>query len=102
MQHIDMSYETWAKNALTRAQRNFNKNPNAMNWNLCLRAMFTYQQIQYAARSNSVDHEKLMFELDNSLIDMWQDIISRATTGKYVYENLQEREALEWLNIYKI
>jgi len=90
MTYIDNTTETWAKDALTRAQRDFTKNPNALNWNICLKAMFTHQQVQFAARSNTVDHEKLSFDLDNNPLGEWQDVISRATTGLSVRENLQD------------
>lgn len=90
MKYIDNTVETWAKNALTKAQRDFAKNPNGLNWNLCLKAMFTHQQLQFAARSNTVDHEKLSFDLDNNPLGEWQNVISRATTGMSVRENLQD------------
>jgi hypothetical protein len=90
MTYIDNTTETWAKDALTTAQRAFTKNPNSLNWNLCLKAMFTHQQVQFAARSNTVDHEKLSFDLDNNPIGEWQNIICRATVGYPVREALKE------------
>ena len=73
---------TWALDSLKLAQRNFNKNPNAFHWNMCLRAMLIHQQLGYALRSNLVDRDKLSFDLDNNRLGLWGDIICRATTGK--------------------
>lgn len=80
--YIDMTVETQIKNALTAAQKAFVKNPNAINWDVCIRAMFTHQQLQYAKYSAAVDRGLLQFNLDNNPVGEWQNIISRATTGK--------------------
>jgi hypothetical protein len=80
--YIDMTTETLVKNALTEAHKAFVKNPNATNWDVCVRAMFTHQQLQWAKRSSLVDREKLAFDLDHNPMGEWQNIISRATTGK--------------------
>lgn len=72
----------WALDRLKLAQRNFNKNPNAFHWNMCLRAMLIHQQLGNAVRSHSVDRDKLSFDLDNNPIGLWGDIICRATSGK--------------------
>jgi hypothetical protein len=84
--YIDMTVETQVKNALTAAHKAFAKNPNATNWDVCTRAMFTHQQLQYAKRSPSVDREKLAFDLDQNPVGAWQDIISRATCGEDIYK----------------
>jgi hypothetical protein len=84
--YIDMTVETQVKNALTAAHKAFAKNPNATNWDVCTRAMFTHQQLQYAKRSPSVDREKLAFDLDANPVGAWQDIISRATCGEDIHK----------------
>ena len=38
---------------LIAAQKAFVKLPNATNWQVCLRAMFTHQQINHAIRSHA-------------------------------------------------
>lgn len=73
---------TWATDALKLAQKNFNKNPNAFHFHMCLRAMLIHQQLGNAVRSHAVDRAKLSFDLDNNPIGLWGDIICRATTGK--------------------
>ena len=73
---------TWATDALKLAQKNFNKNPNAFHFHMCLRAMLIHQQLGNAIRSHAVDRAKLSFDLDNNPIGLWGDIICRATTGK--------------------
>jgi len=77
---------TWALDSLKLAQRNFNKNPNAFHWNLCVRAMLVHQQLGIAVRSEWTDRSKLSFDLDNNPIGQWGDIICRATMGKDVHE----------------
>jgi hypothetical protein len=78
------------KDALTAAQKAFTKNPSATNWQVCLRAMFTHQQIAYAIRSHSVDRYKLAFDLSINPLGDWQNVICRATTGADIDESLQE------------
>ena len=78
----------WAKNTLKDAQSAFNKEPNALNWNLCLKAMYVHQQTKFAVRSVTVDRGALNETLDNAPIGDWADIISRATTGMTVKEVL--------------
>jgi len=73
---------TWATDTLKLAQKNFNKNPNAFHFHMCLRAMLIHQQLGNAVRSHAVDRAKLSFDLDNNPIGLWGDIICRATTGK--------------------
>lgn len=83
--YIDMTVETQVKQALIQAQKAFAKNPNGFNWHICTRAMFTHQQLHYANCSPTVDREKLAFDLDHNPIGEWQNIISRATTGKDIH-----------------
>jgi len=80
--YIDMTAETLVKKALTFAHKAFVKNPTAFGWDVCVRAMFTHQQLQYAKRSPAIDIEKLAFDLEHNCMGEWQNIISRATTGK--------------------
>lgn len=71
--------KTWALPELKDAQKAFNKHPNGVNWNRCLRAMLTYQQLEFALRSSTVDGEKLMFDLESNSLGHWQDAVCRAT-----------------------
>ena len=71
----------WAKDHLIHAQKQFNRTPNAVNWNVCLRAMITHQQLEYALRSAAVDKAKLFAELEGSTIGDWQDLICLNTVG---------------------
>ena len=73
---------TWATYSLKLSQSNFNKNPNAFHFHMCLRAMLIHQQLGNAIRCASVDRDKLSFDLDSNPIGLWGDIICRATTGK--------------------
>jgi glucuronate isomerase len=75
---------------LTAAQKAFTKAPNSTNWQACLRAMFTHQQIVFAVGSKSVDHNYLAFTLTNNPRAEWQNVISRATTGVDIKDALQE------------
>ena len=81
---------TWAGPHLKLAQRNFNKSPTALNWNLCLKAMLVYQQLDYACRSHSVDRQSLVAALECHSLGQWQDVICRATLGVDCSEALQE------------
>jgi hypothetical protein len=60
-------------------QKAFNANPNAENWTRVLRAMITHQQLDWAVRSPSIDHGKLMFDLKQN--SDWDEVICRATLG---------------------
>lgn len=78
----------WIKLTLKDKQAAFAKEPNALNWNLCLKAMYVHQQFKFAVRSVTVDREALSAALDHAPIGDWADIISRATTGMTVKEVL--------------
>lgn len=71
----------WAKDHLVNAQKQFNREPNATNWNVCLRAMITHQQLGYALRSATVDKDKLFHELECSPLGDWQDLICLNALG---------------------
>jgi hypothetical protein len=51
--------------------------------------MFVYQQADYALRSACVDRTALLDELAGKPQGHWDDIISRATTGKGVRDNVK-------------
>ena len=72
---------TWALPTLKDAQKAFNKQPTALNWRLCQRAMMTYQQLDGACTSVRVDRNKLMFDLESNPLSVWPDAICRATLG---------------------
>jgi FPC/CPF motif-containing protein YcgG len=78
------------KNDLAAAQRAFAKLPNSTNWQVCLRAMFTHQQIDHAIRSHAVDRNKLAFDLTVNPRGEWQNIICRATLGLGIRDCIQE------------
>lgn len=88
-EHTIDNVVNWAKTQLKFAQRDFAKTPNCARWNCALRAMFIYQQADYASRSATVDRPALLEELAGKPCGHWDDIISRATTGKGVRDNLQ-------------
>ena len=82
--------KTWAKTQLKFAQRDFAKQPNAARWNCALRTMYVYQQADFASRSALVDRAQLIADLAGKPCGHWDDIISLATTGKTVRENLRD------------
>lgn len=71
-------------------QRQFKKTPNSINWNECLRALFVYQQFEYATRSRTVDLDALLYTLALTPLGGWGDAISIATVGTPVRESLQD------------
>lgn len=79
-EHFDFPVR-WAKDHLVNAQKQFNREPNAVNWTVCVRAMLTHQQLGYALRSSSVDRAKLFKELEQSPLGDWQDLICLNTLG---------------------
>ena len=82
--------KTWAKTQLKFAQRDFAKQPNAARWNCALRTMYVYQQADFASRSALVDRAQLIADLAGKPCGHWDDIISLATTGKTVRDNLRD------------
>jgi hypothetical protein len=82
--------KSWAKTQLKFAQRDFAKQPNATRWNIALRTMYVYQQADFASRSACVDRAQLIADLAGKPCGHWDDIISRATTGKPVRDNLRD------------
>jgi hypothetical protein len=79
-EHFDFPVK-WSKDHLVNAQKQFNRDPSATNWNVCLRAMMTRQQLDYALRSSTVDRAKLFGELESSPLSDWQDLICLNTLG---------------------
>lgn len=82
--------QIWAKSSLTNANKAFTKNPNATNWDVCLRAMFAHQQIDVAVRSRTVDRAKLVHDLVACPVGDWQNIICRATLGMDIRQCLRD------------
>jgi hypothetical protein len=80
----------WAKRSIDQTQRQFKKNPNANNWNECLRALFVYQQLEYAVRSNLVARDALLDKLAVTPLGGWGDAICIATVGTPVKQSLQD------------
>jgi len=76
----------WAKDALALAHRAFAENPSATRWDCLQRAAFTYQQIDWASHTNTIDREKLAFDIDSE----WQKVICRATLGVGVRTTLRD------------
>jgi hypothetical protein len=54
------------------------------------RAALTYQQIEWASRTHTIDREKLAFDLDSNPINEWQNVICRATLGVGVRTALRD------------
>lgn len=80
----------WAKHSIDQTQRQFKKNPNSVHWNDCLRALFVYQQLEYAVRSHTVDRDALLDTLAVTPLGGWGDVICIATVGTPVRESLQD------------
>lgn len=74
-------HRTWALPALKQAQKAFNREPNAQNWTLCVKAMLVHQQLEWAARSTSVDKGKMLFDFESNPVGAWPDVVCRATLG---------------------
>lgn len=79
----------WAKDQLVHAQKQFNREPTGTHWNVCLRAMITHQQLDWALRSPHVDKAKLFRELESSPLGDWQDLICLNTLGLSCADALQ-------------
>jgi hypothetical protein len=75
---------------LIAAQKAFNRMPNSTNWQVCLRAMFTHQQVGVAIRSHTVDRAKLAIDLHTSTRGEWPSIICRATLGTDIRQSLKD------------
>lgn len=80
----------WAKRSIDQTQRQFKKTPNSINWNECLRALFIYQQLEYATRSRTVDRDALLDTLAVTPLGGWGDVICIATVGTPVRQSLQD------------
>jgi hypothetical protein len=78
------------KHELVAAQKAFVKLPNSTNWQVCLRTMFSHQQLEFAIRSTLVDKDKLAFDLINNPRGEWNNVICRATVGMDSKQSLQE------------
>lgn len=74
-------HRTWALPALKQAQKAFNREPNAQNWTLCVKAMLVHQQLEWASRSTSVDKGKMLFDFESNPVGAWPDVVCRATIG---------------------
>ena len=64
---------------LTRRQKDFAKQPNSNNWNRCVEAMLTHQQLEYAIRSRQMNPEG-MAETLRSRSD-WHNVVCEWTLG---------------------
>ena len=73
---------------LTRRQKDFAKQPNANNWNRCVEAMLTHQQLAYAIRSRQVDAEVLAETLRGR--SDWHNVICEATLNMSCAAALRE------------
>jgi hypothetical protein len=80
----------WSKDHLVNAQKQFNREPTATHWNVCTRAMLTYQQLRHAVNSASVDKTKLSRELEESPLGDWQDIICLNVLGMFCADALNK------------
>ena len=74
----------WAFGQLSLAQHHFALNPNASNWGVTIRAMFIYQQTDYALRGYSIDIAALLKRLAPMHQQTWGDEISMTTVGLLV------------------
>ena len=84
------SHVSYTKEILAAAHRAFAKNPSATHWDVLTRAAMTYQQIEWASRTHTIDREKLAFDIDSNPIGEWQNVICRATLGVGVRTALRD------------
>ena len=84
------SHVSYTKEVLARAHRDFAKNPSATHWDVLTRAAMTYQQIEWASRTHTIDREKLASKLDSNPINEWQNLICRETLGVGVRTALRD------------
>ena len=80
----------WSEKVLRSAHKDFALNPNAVNWNNLMRAMFVHQQSEFAVRSYSIDHAKLIDDLDAAQAADWGDVVSRTTTGMMLHDAVRD------------
>jgi len=74
---------------LAKAQVDFYNNPNSVNWQATLKAMFVYQQVQYLVnRGSLLGIYELAKELDDLSWHLWDDAISVHATGHSVSDAL--------------
>ena len=88
---ITLSYvQSFALSALKTAQREFNKNPNSINWEVLTRAMLTHQQAQCVARNlRSQDNIDLLLEKLTALpLSDWPETIVKTASGHTIREVL--------------
>ena len=80
------SHVQWAKDALALAHKAFAENPSSTRWDCLQRAAFTYQQIDWASCTTTIDREKLAFDINSE----WQKVMCRATSGVGVRTALRD------------
>jgi hypothetical protein len=84
---------TRLKSDLQRAQREFVKNPNALNWVLQTRDAFVYQQGYYYLHSGSRTHDdkaQLLQTLSKTPLGNWPEAICQAALGVSIKDALRE------------
>ena len=81
-------FQTLILAELTLRQKDFAKQPNANNWNRCVEAMLTHQQLEYAIRSKQVDAEALAENLRGR--SDWHNAICEATLNMSCADALRE------------
>lgn len=86
--NIQTRLTTYASKQLRSAQAKFAKNPNAGNWNACLRTMLVYQQAHYVLNGTR-DWSALFSTLERAYQDNWDAIICQHTLGQSVNEALE-------------
>ena len=82
------AFQTLTIAELARRQKDFNAQPNANNWNRCVEAMLTHQQLEWAIRSRQVDAVALAEELKGR--SDWHNVICEATLNMSCADALRE------------
>jgi hypothetical protein len=84
---------TFAKGQLSKAQRQFNKRPNAHNWNECLIAMLVWQQTEQLTAKRPAyakEREEVLQRAADMQQEFWGELIVRTVTGKSIGQVLAE------------
>lgn len=83
----------WAFGQLSVAQHQFAMNPNGSNWIATVKAMFIYQQTDFAVRGHSIDTTALLRKLEPMNQNLWGDAICMTTVGLLARDGIDSYRA---------
>jgi hypothetical protein len=81
-------FQTLILAELTRRQKDFTKQPNANNWNRCVEAMLTHQQLEYAIRSRQINPQEMAEDLRGR--SDWHNVVCEWTLNMSCADALRE------------